>query len=397
MGAFEEDNRDGVQDEDGEGDIDMDDEDDWAGIGGGNISDANGDGLATKVRSLEDAMTQMARGLYAVTNTINLKELANKVDVNRPGAARHSTGAANGQANAYDGVYDLDTDSLAAIGGKSDWDDLMARYDSAGEKEMDTIARGDIMPEKIYLCIRRDPDLFPKVTEETSDKVRWDENGPYFDKKGSTAYGKNQTFKNLAKALTTPMHFQHAWGWFMVLINYHYKGAALMSAMIQFAAEVVQFDGIYKWADCLKVYVNLARPILRGNLDQRIKMFKDADFALALSKCAKIDRIRIPLAVPSVPGMVGGLIRPTPAAVFVDGVEVCRRFNKGLCVGQCPHGRRHICLKCRSPTHKEFQCANPGDSNRPRPAKSLPQRPSERSKPPAPPVSSLGLKLPTVG
>lgn len=360
-GAPGDEEEDGVEPQDDDEDIDMHDEDDWAGIAGDNHSEVDSGNIANKVQSLEAAMTQMARGLHAVTTAVNrgfhqLSATNNNGNAGGAGAVPLSSGTTQGPLGAYEGVYDLDTDSFAVIGGKSDWDDLMARFDTAGEKDMQQIARGDIMPEKIYLCIPRDSDLFPEVTEETKDKVRWDEEGPYLEKKDSAPYNKTKVFKNLAKAVTSPMHFQHAWGWFMVLVNYHYKDAALMSEMMQFGAEVVQFDGIYKWGDCLKVHVNLARPILRGNLDQRVKMFKEANFALALSKCAPAERLRGPLVVPTAVGTTGAVLRPTQAPVYIDGVEVCRRFNKGLCEGHCPHGRRHACLRCRSPLHKAFQC-----------------------------------------
>lgn len=157
-----------------------------------------------------------------------------------------------------EGNQDEDDDGFAVLGGKSDWFDLMARFDTAWEKEMRSISQGEIMPEKIYLCIPRDSDLFPDTTDETKDKLRWDQEGPYLEEKDSAPYDKTKVFRNLAKAVTFPMHFQHAWGWFIVLVNYHYKDAALMSAMMQFGSEVVQYDGIYKCEDCLKVYVNLA-------------------------------------------------------------------------------------------------------------------------------------------
>jgi len=41
--------------------------------------------------------------------------------------------------------------------------------------------------------------------------------------------------------------------------------------------------------------------------------------------------------------------KPRPAAVFVDGVEVCRNFSKDRCLGPvCPAGRNHSAL-CRKP------------------------------------------------
>lgn len=345
-------------DEEMEVEVEMDDGEGWTGISGAGRADSDGIDISGKVQSLETAMAQMAKGLRDVATTVN-RGFQDLAAGNHPAvsnmAATHRDGPDDHLGHDNDG-FDSDADSFAITGGKSAWDDLMARFDSAGEKDMLPIARGDIMPEKIYLCIPRDSDLFPEVTEETNDKVRWDEEGPYLEKKGSPPYDKTKVFRNLEKAVATPMHFQHAWGWFMVLVNYHYKNAALMSAMMQFGAEVVQYAAIYRWEDCLKVYVNLGRPILRGNLDRRVKMFNEANFAAALSKCPKIERLQGPLVNP-VFNNAGLPSRPTQPPVFIDGVEICRRFNKGHCDATCP--RRHACLKCRSPMHKAYQCSAP--------------------------------------
>jgi predicted nucleic acid-binding protein len=338
-------------------DAEGDDGEQWNGISQGQLPDAGNGMMADKVQSLETAMNQFARGLRDVTTTVNrsFQELA--AGINKEGTTQPS------QIVDVDGDYDVDGDGFATSGGKSDWHDLMARFDTAGEKDMLSIAKGEIMPEKIYLCIPRDSDFFPDTTDETKDKLRWDEEGPYLEKKDSAPYDKTKVFRNLAKAVTSPMHFQHAWGWFMVLVNYHYKDADLNSAMMQFGAEVVQYDGIYKWEDCLKVYVNLARPILRGNLDQRVKLFKEANFAAALSKCQRVERLRVPMLNNPQPAFASNLVRPAPPPVFIEGVEVCRRFNKGLCSNPCMNGRRHACLNCRNPAHKAFQCPVPGSGD----------------------------------
>lgn len=54
------------------------------------------------------------------------------------------------------------------------------------------------------------------------------------------------------------------------------------------------------------------------------------------------------------------LVRPAQRAVFIEGIEVCRRFNIGLCNNPCISGRRHACLNSRNPMHKAFQCPVPG-------------------------------------
>jgi hypothetical protein len=346
------------QDEEDDEDEEMDDGEAWTGISGAGAGHSNTDDIdiSGKVQSLEQAMAQMAKGLRDVSTTVN-RGFQDLAAGNHAATLNMATTHPDGPADHLGDGFDSDADSFAITGGKSAWDDLMARYDSAGEKDMLQIARGEIMPEKIYLCIPRDSDLFPEVTEEANDKVRWDEEGLYLEKKSSAPYDKTKVFRNLRKAIATPLHFQHAWGWFMVLVNYHYKDPALNSAMMQFGAEVAQYAAIYQWEDCLKVYVNLGRPILRGNLDRRIKMFNEANFAGALSKCARMEKLRGPLANPG-PNNAGLPPRPTPPPVFIDGVEVCRRFQKGYCDASCP--RRHACMKCRSPMHKAYQCTAPG-------------------------------------
>lgn len=92
---------------------------------------------------------------------------------------------------------------------------------------MRDISKGDMLPEKLYLCIPRDSELFPDVTENI-DKLRIDEKDLYLEKKGLAAYEKHKVFKTLAAAIPSPVHFQHAWGWFMTPVNYRYKNAPLI-------------------------------------------------------------------------------------------------------------------------------------------------------------------------
>jgi hypothetical protein len=52
--------------------------------------------------------------------------------------------------------------------------------------------------------------------------------------------------------------------------------------------------------------------------------------------------------------------RPAPPPVYLDGVEVCRRYNKGLCETPCPNNRKHVCIECRGYGHKAYACRAPG-------------------------------------
>jgi hypothetical protein len=117
----------------------------------------------------------------------------------------------------------------------------MSGYVTAGEKEMRAFSKGDMVPEKLYLCIPRDSELLPDVTEHT-DKLRFDAKGAYLEQKGSVPFEQTKVFKTLQDAIPSPIHFQHAWGWFMILVNYRYTNPALLGAMMQFGCEVVQYD-----------------------------------------------------------------------------------------------------------------------------------------------------------
>lgn len=84
----------------------------------------------------------------------------------------------------------------------------------------------------------------------------------------------------------------------MILFNRRYGNAALLGATMQLDCEIVEYDSNYRWSNCLRMYVNLARPIPRGEPDSKIKIFKSADFALAL-----IRRQFISILVNAVPSL----------------------------------------------------------------------------------------------
>lgn len=322
----------------------------WGGIGEARKED---DGLAGKVNSLERSLATIAQGLQGVTENMarGFQQLAAANKDDRDSVSPISVRGKR-DSKTHD-AYDSDGSSIRYTGGESEWEKLLSRYDTAGEKEMRAISKGDLVPEKLYLCIPRDSELFPDVTENT-DKLRFDAKGAYLEQKGSVPYEKAKVFRTLHEAIPSPIHFQHAWGWFMILVNYRYKNPALLSAMMQFGCEVVQYDSNYRWTDCLKMYINLARPILRGNLDDKIKMFKEADFALSLSKFPRIERLRPATSAPLAPGTP---VMYTP--VYIDGVEICRKYNKGQCDTPCINKRVHACVNCKSFSHRAHQCGTP--------------------------------------
>jgi hypothetical protein len=326
----------------------------------GGIADAaqNDNLLENKVNSLARSMSMIAKGLQTVTRDVTngFQNLAAGKKVDRlssspvPDKRREQTPGSSDD--------DSDHDSVLFSGGESDWDRLMARYDAAGEKEMDKISRGKMLPEMLYLCIPRDSEMFPDVPDE-KDKLRIDGKGAYVEKSGSSAEARDATFRKLAVAIPSPLHFQHAWGWFMTLVNYRYKSAPLMCAMMQFGCEVVSYIGNYRWSDCLKMYMNLARPILRGDLDQKIKLFRNANFPLVLSKYRTTEKA-LSAVFAAQTGNFTTSVSATSAMfppVFVDGVEICRKFNKGSCqVFPCPFQRKHACLACKGLNHKAHEC-----------------------------------------
>jgi hypothetical protein len=337
------------EEEDEEMDVDMEE---WNGLGDGHDKATSGDtDLSNKVQAMENSISSIARGLQAMSNSVatGFKALAS--------------------ANRDDeGGYESQDASVVFAGGESAWEELMARYDNAGGKELLQIAKGDLMPEKLYLCIPRDSDLFPDIDLEGQDKLRWDDKGAFVETKNSTTFNKLKWLKALNQALPTPAHFQHAWGWFQILVNYQYQNPSLLSAMMQFSCEIVQYAGNYAWTDCLKIYANLARPILRGGLDMQIDAFKRANFGAEISKCARLERPRTGqvFAANAFAGSTSTFNRAVPQTI-----DICRKFNKGTCEGAtCAYGRKHACERCLGSGHTVLQCtsayfAAPGSFNQP--------------------------------
>ncbi|KAJ9116770.1 hypothetical protein QFC24_006661 [Naganishia onofrii] len=203
------------QEEEGEEEYDDMDDDEgerWGGFQGRETPEAEDDGVARKVEFHEASMAQIAQGMQAVTTIVKrgFQELAGGRRKNDAPLSNTYRGTSRAQHTPHvgdnGGGYDSDMDSFVLTGGKSDWEDLTARLNTAGRKEMRTIAQGEIMPERIYLCIPRDSDLFPQVTEEVKEKVRWDEEGPCLEKKDSAPYDKTKVFRKPTKAVTSPMH-----------------------------------------------------------------------------------------------------------------------------------------------------------------------------------------------
>jgi hypothetical protein len=203
--------RGGVQapDDDDEDSFDEDVEmEQWGGIGETRKED---DGLVGKVTSLERSLSTIAQGLQSVTENMarGFQQLATMNKDERDAASPRSVRGKR-DTRAQD-AYDSDGSSIRYTGGESEWDKLLSRYDTAGEKEMRAISKGDLVPEKLYLCIPRDSELFPDVTEN-SDKLRFDAKGAYLEQKGSVPYEKAKVFRTLHEAIPSPSHFQHARG-----------------------------------------------------------------------------------------------------------------------------------------------------------------------------------------
>lgn len=112
--------------------------------------------------------------------------------------------------------------------------------------------------------------MFPEVNLKGQDKLRYDDKWLFVEKETSVPYDKIPHFKALNRALPSPLHLKHTWRWFMTLVNYQYRNPALMTAIMQFGCEVVQYDGMYAWSDCLKVYANLSRPIMKKPQSEQI-------------------------------------------------------------------------------------------------------------------------------
>lgn len=130
--------------------------------------------LAGKVKSLESTMATIAQGLKAVSETVN-HGFKNLAALNQSAPTQNSKKRIRlASTSDVEDSTDSEDSSAASMTGESDWDDIMARYDTA-EKEVRKIAKGNFSPEKLYLCIPRDSDLCPEIQQESKDKLRWDD------------------------------------------------------------------------------------------------------------------------------------------------------------------------------------------------------------------------------
>lgn len=262
--------------------------------------------------------------------------------------------------SAMPGVYQVAPPGFqqAAVGwtppgGESD---ISHHYTALPAGKLEKIMMGDIQPTDIYQAIPSDSVLYPIVnTTEKSGSFQWDSaTGQFTLSDGGLAQMREKGLTRLSKTLDQPIKFAHAWGWFVVLTNFKYRDPDLSAAMMRFGWKVVSYSLSNDWAICLRVFAELATPLLTGNLLQVKERFDTVSFSEALGPY----RSQVS-ANSSTSSFANTVVNPGPVSASVsatapstvkpaakaDKLPVCRRFNEGKCNGiGCRY--QHICYSC---------------------------------------------------
>lgn len=227
---------------------------------------------------------------------------------------------------------------------------------------------GELHPAKIFQAIPSDSVLYPMVeTTEKGGRLEYDPSSNQLTiSDAGPAHVREKNLKRLAKTLDHPIKFAHAWSWFVCLTNYKYRDPDLSSAMMRFGWKVVAYSITNDWATVLRVFVDLATPLLTGSLLRVKSAFDSVSFAEALgpyrtnSTVQSISAFGNTVAYPTISSEMaggGGAVTQSSSGqvnAAKGDKPICRRWNKGICDGMgCKF--RHICLHCKA-EHPQTIC-----------------------------------------
>lgn len=253
--------------------------------------------------------------------------------------------------------------SAMPSGGESD---IARHYTALPDGELQKMMMGNIHPTKIYQAIPCDFVLYPVI--ETTDKggqLEWDlTNNKLTVADLSGAHIREKNLKRLVKTLDSPLKFAHAWSWFVCLTNYKYGGRGLSAAMMRFGWKVVAYSINTAWDVVLRAFVEIATPMLTGNLLAEKAAFDDPRFmetlgpyraAGAAGSVANSSTLSNTVANP---GTASDTAQSAKANTAQTGQQsnkpICRRWNKGECDGiACTY--RHVCLRSKQ-EHPQMSC-----------------------------------------
>jgi hypothetical protein len=151
------------------------------------------------------------------------------------------------------------------------------------------------------------------------------------------------------------------------LTNYKYRDPDLSSEMTRFGWKVVSYSITTAWDIVLRVFVDLASPLLTGDLLSVKGQFDGTIFAEKLGPY-KSTNATLPtssltsIVANPVTGSSGNAAATIGSETAVQSsvskgpkpMPICRRWNKGACFGNsCDY--RHICLHCKQ-DHPQAIC-----------------------------------------
>lgn len=260
------------------------------------------------------------------------------------------------------------------LGGESD---ISHHYAALPAGELEKMMLGNVNPAKIYQAIPSDSPLYPVVeSTEKGGTLVWDPASSQFTvSDGGLAQVREKSLLRLTKTLDKPIKFACAWGWFVVLTSYKYRDPDLAAAMSRFGWKVVSFSNSNDWSTCLRVFVELATPLLTGNLLNSKFRFDTVSFSEALGP------YRSSVPAPTASSITNTAVSPAASAVVASAaagagaatqgravnkpgkMPICRRFNDGECNGiGCRY--QHVCSGCGVMGHTQPFCpTNPSQSS----------------------------------
>ena len=235
--------------------------------------------------------------------------------------------------------------------------EISRHYTALPAGELEKMMMGELHPSKIFQAIPSDSVLYPMVeTTEKGGRLEYDPNSNQFTiSDAGPAHVREKNLKRLRKTLDHPIKFAHAWSWFVCLTNYRYRDPDLSAAMMRFGWKVVAYSITNEWATVLRVFVELATPLLTGNLLRVKSSFDSVSFAEALGPyktnstvqpiSAFANTVANPSAILDTTTSSGQSTAAKTAPSKADN-PICRRWNKGTCDGiGCRF--RHVCLQCK--------------------------------------------------
>lgn len=243
--------------------------------------------------------------------------------------------------------------------------EISRHYTALTQGDLEKMMMGNLNPAKIFQAIPSDSVLYPVVeTTEKGGRLEYDPSSNQLTiSDAGPAHICETNLKRLIKTLDHPIKFALAWTWFVTITGYKYRDPDLSAAMMRFGWKVVSYALTNDWSTVLRVFVELATPLLTGNLLRCKADFDSVSFAEALgpyrtnSTVQPISALGNTIAYPNASTSANTATTSSAAKPAIKAERpVCRRFNRNECDGLgCKF--QHVCQNCGQ-VHPSIFCAS---------------------------------------